>query len=67
MYITEIYAGDRGTCMGTSLESYRLEKLSKITLNFSESITIGISIQMHICSHDTNFPKMTQLPFTPEN
>ena len=46
-YITNVFfdAGERGECMGTLLGSYRLEKSPKIACHFSESITIGISIQ----------------------
>ena len=46
-YITNVFceAGEREECMETFLGLCRLEKPPKITLNFSESITIGISIQ----------------------
>ena len=46
-YVTNVYfdAGDRGECMETFLESYRLEKRLIFALYFTESITIGISIQ----------------------
>ena len=46
-YVTNVFfdAGERGECMETFLEPCRLEKPPKIALHFSESITIGISIQ----------------------
>ena len=46
-YVTNVFfdAGERGECMETFLGPCRLEKPPKITLHFSESITIGISIQ----------------------
>ena len=46
-YVTNVFfdAGERGESMETFLGSCRLEKPPKITLHFSESITIGISIQ----------------------
>ena len=51
-YVTNVFfdAGERGECMETFLGPRRLEKSSKITLHFSESITIGNSIQMDIGS-----------------
>jgi hypothetical protein len=46
-YVTNVFfdAGERGECMETFLGLWRLEKPPKISLHFSESITIGISIQ----------------------
>ena len=46
-YVTNVFfdAGERGECMETFLGPCRLEKPPKIALHFSESITIGISIQ----------------------
>ena len=46
-YVTNVFfeAGERGECMETFLGLCRLENEPKITLHFSESITIGISIQ----------------------
>ena len=49
VYITETNAGGHGKCVGTSLMFSRSPKLSKSTWHFSESITIGISMQMVIC------------------
>ena len=51
-YVTNVFfdAGERGECMETFLGLCRLEKPPKIALHFSKSITIGISIQMGICS-----------------
>ena len=50
-YVANVFfeAGGQGECMGTFLRSYRFEKPPKSTLHFSNSITIGISIQMGIC------------------
>ena len=46
-YVTNVFVvtGDRRECLGTFLGPYRLEKPPKIALHFSESITIGNSIQ----------------------
>ena len=46
-YVTNVFfdAGDLGECMETFLGPCRLKKPPKIALHFSESITIGISIQ----------------------
>ena len=46
-YVTNVFfdAGERGECMETFLGPCRLENPPKITLHFSESIIIGISIQ----------------------
>ena len=46
-YVINVFfdARERGECMETFLGSCRLEKQQKIALHFSESITIGISIQ----------------------
>ena len=46
-YVTNVFVvtGDRRECLRTFLGPYRLEKPPKIALHFSESITIGISIQ----------------------
>ena len=46
-YVTNVFfdAGERGECMETFLGPCRPENPPKITLHFSESITIGISIQ----------------------
>ena len=46
-YVTNVFfdAGERGECMETFLGPCRLGKPPKITLHFSESIIIGISIQ----------------------
>ena len=46
-YVTNVFfdAGERGECMETFLGLCRLENPPKIALHFSESITIGISIQ----------------------
>ena len=46
-YVTNLFldAGGRGEYMETFIGPCRLEKPPKIALHFSESITIGISIQ----------------------